>query len=372
MASLRKVLEKAGYLDPIRMAFDKFITKQRDKSDQDQFNQFMTQAIDEIRKTYSTQPEENISFEKSSKTRFGDLLQHLPSRKNDQPGGIIDEPGRNPIDLEQPEDMILGDAEGRKYNTISADEQRMKIQRSIADAIMKSGQLQNLDPNKLQQGTGLLELIGQSYTPKQKTSELKQFDTDKDLYEIDDEGNFKLIKAGIQESKDRTIGSYIGNDGLHYTKLYDPVTKQTREIPSEKPVRPPRGTTIKFEFPKPEKWKDFGSVINMINFKQDPTTGTLSETTPQEQKELRKVAQNTALGNMLPGAVNFMQSRIFNAWKGKQNMSQVDFEAEILEGLNSGELSPEEAQDLIDYNQFRPMLYDELIETVKDIEEGEG
>jgi hypothetical protein len=45
-------------------------------------------------------------------------------------------------------------------------------------------------------------------------------------------------------------------------------------------------------------------------------------------------------------------------------MSQEDFEIEIEQGLNAGEISAEEAQDLLDYNAFRPFLYDVLIETV--------
>ena len=370
MGSLRKSLEKAGYLNPIALGFQEFLKKRREGADQDQFNQIMSEAINKIRQSYSQQPEDDMSWVPGGKTRLADLQPKPPQRPELPPGDPADtnlamEEGYRPnIPTEEPEMQMLGDVSGRKYGSMTADEQRMRIQQSIADALIKASQLKNLPEGKLAQGTSILDITGKGYTPKQTNKDLKQFDTKKDLYEIDDDGNFKLISKGIPESNEKSIGSYTGKDGYSYTKLYDPVTKTIREVKSEKPVRPPKGTTVKIEYPKPEKWKDFGSVINMITYKEDPTTGELSERTPAEQKQYREVGQNIALGNMLPGAVDFMRSRIWNTWN-RENLSQADFEAEVEEGLISGELSAEEAQDLLDYNQFRPFLYDTLIESTK-------
>jgi len=370
MGSLRKSLEKAGYLNPLATGLQEFIRKRREEADQDAFNQIMNQAVTNIRKTYSEQPEEDISFMPNAQTRLGDFIPQLGMQLPTQQGGVVDDPTKKGIDiLDEPEDLILGDVKGRKYGTLTADEQRMKIQRSIADALMQSSQLKNLKPGMLERGTQLLDIFGKGYTPEKITKEFKQFDPTKDLFEIDSEGNIKMIQEGVQQRKDKTIGSYIGKDGYHYTKLYDPITGTVQEIKSDQPVRPPKGTTIKIDYPEPQKWKDFGSVINMISYKTDKD-GNLVETTPQEKKQLYEVAQNMALGNMLPGSVDFMRTRIWNAWN-RENMSQADFEAEIEEGLLSGELSAEEAQDLLDYNEFRPFIYDELIESVKATEEGD-
>ena len=207
----------------------------------------------------------------------------------------------------------------------------------------------------------MLELVGKSVTPKQVGKTYKSVAVGSDLFEIGDDGSIKIIREGTPKAKtEKSIGSYTDASGKHRITLYDPETQTTREIISDKKVRPPRG--LKIEFPKPEKWKNFGSVMNGIYYKTDDL-GNIVETTEQEQKVLRELAQTKVLGNILPQAITFMKTRIWNAWN-RENMSQLDFEEEINQGINAGELSPEEAQDLLDYNAFRPFLYDDLVETV--------
>lgn len=375
---LRKSLEKAGYLNPLAQGFQTFLQKRREEADQEEFNKIMSEAITGIRKSYSEQPEENISWIPGGSSRLSDLKP--PPPRPEIPGedpadtNLAVESGYKPkqpdIPIEDPEIQMLGDVKGRKYGTLTADEQRMEIQKQIANALIKGSNLKHLDPSKLTQGTTIMDLLGKAYTPEKITKDFKQFDTEKDLYEIDSEGNIKLVKPGMQQDKSKNIGSYTGADGYHYIQMYDPITGTTKEVRSTNKVRPPKGTTVKIDYPKPEKWKDFGSVINMIHYKEDPETNEISERTPEEQKVYREIAQNTALGNILPGAIDFMRTRIWNSWN-RENMSQADFEAEIAEGLESGELSAEEAQDLLDYNEFRPYLYDELINSYKATEEEE-
>lgn len=346
MASLRKVLEKAGYLDPVALNLQKFIDAQNQRSNQTQFNELMQTAIGEIMKSGTEQTEAPPTFTPGS--RLGEDLS--------QP--IVDPTSPEAIS-EVPEDMILGDITDRER---TPDEQRMNIQQSQFDALMKVSNIEGLDPSKFSQAQQLLKLVGKSVTPKQVGKTYKSVAIGSDLIEIDDDGNIKVVRPGTQRAKtEKSIGSYTDKDGKHRITLYDPETQTTREIISDKKVRPPRGLTI--DFPEPDKWRNFGSVMNGIYYKVDED-GNILETTPQEQKILRKLAQNKVLGNLLPGSISFMQQRIWNAWN-RENMSQVDFEEEINQGLDSGELSPEEAQDLIDYNQFRPFLYDDLIETVQ-------
>lgn len=355
--SIAKSLRKAGHLGQFSGGLKEFVDMLKSDADQDEFNKLMTSAMDEIQSTYAG--EDEPTYEPS---RLQDLKK-LPEPGDPDPRDF--DPNAPPeIQIGEPEDMILGDVTGRKYGTMTADEQRMKIQRTIVDHLIKSGKLKDLDPNKLNQGTAILDLLGKSVTPKQKTSELKSFNPKNDLYEIDDEGNFTLVKEGEKDSKFKSVGSYTGKDGYNYTKMWDPETESIREVKSDKPVRPPKGTTVKIDYPEPEKWKDMGSIMNFIEYKEDPITGLLVATTEEEKKQNRKIAQSRVFSKVEPQAITFMQQRIWNAWN-RENMSQADFESEVEEGIISGELSPEGAQDLLDYNQFRPYLYDELIETVK-------
>jgi hypothetical protein len=355
MPSIGEALRERGYLSDVAGNIQLFIDKLNKKADQDEFNKLMTSAITDIQKTYSDE-EEPTFISGQPQSRLGDLLPRLGTRE-----------GQPPVEQEElPEDLLLGDVTGRRFGTLSEDEQRMKIQKTIAETLMKSGQLEDLDPSKITQGTQILDLFGKAVTPKKKTKELKQIDPQKDLYEIDQDGNFTLVKPGKTESKYKSVGSYTGKDGFHYTKMYDPVSGKTYEVKSENKVRPPRG--LKIDFPEPDKWKEFGSVLNYIEYKEEldqygVATGQVIETTEAEKKQRRQIAQNKALGNMEPGAVDFMRTDIWNAWN-RENMSQEDFEIEIEQGLNAGEISAEEAQDLLDYNAFRPFLYDVLIETV--------
>jgi hypothetical protein len=351
MPSIAESLRKAGYLQKLGQGFKSFFEERKRKADQQVFNKIMQEAVSNIQKSFAG--EEEPTFTPGTR-----LEQDLKKPT------IVDDPTKPGIEIsEVPEDIVLGDVTGRKYGTITADEQRMKIQKSIVDALLKSKNLENLDPDILKTGIGSLELLGEAVTPKKVTKEFKQFDPKKPLYELDSEGKFRLVREAILPNKEKVVGSYTGEDGFHYTKMFDPATGEVREIKSKNPVRPRKSARFKFEFPKPEKWNDFGAILNFIELKED-TEGKMIPTTEKEKKANREIAQNLAFGRMLPGAVDFTRSRIFAAWE-RENMSQADFEAEIDEGLESGELSPEEAQDLLDYNKFRPYLYDTLIESVK-------
>lgn len=359
MPRIAESLRNAGYLQNLTDAIGQLIQKGRAKEDQNQYNQMMMQAADQIRKNYSTQPEETAQFMNlpngvnlPAKSKLGvDLLQQLKPTQ-DKTMGVTSS------DIEEPQDLVLGDATGAKYGTMSREDQNRRNLEILANTLLKSNEFKNINQGDVSKGKNALELLMEAYsTPEKK---LRQFDPEKDIYEIDSNGNLKIKQKGTPQKNvkaEKSIGSYTGADGKHYITLYDPNSQTTREIASEQKVRPPKGTTIKM--PKPEKWKDLGAYINSIYYKTDPKTNKIVETTPEEQQVLMKQVRNISMSNMLPGAIDWYKKEIVQKWNA-DNISQADFEREIEESLIAGELTAEEAQDLIDYNSLRPLLHDQL------------
>jgi hypothetical protein len=381
MSHLSKALERAGYLQPLAAGIKRLMQKNKDEEDQQQYNQLMQSAMDSLRKSYSTQPEDNIQWNSETPSQIAPPQTELgkqvvPKSPNmdmsDDPGnitGVNVKPKAPGINIEEPDFQILGDVGGRKYGD-SADQQRMNQDKVYADFYNKAMNIKGLDPAKLQQGLQALKLQGAAYTPGEpKPKEFKQFDMTKDTYEINPEtGDMTLYKAGTEKQSIKTLGSFAGADGYEHLWVVgnDGVIK---ELKSESKVRPLKGTTINIPPPKSEKWKDYGAYINSIYYKEDPITHEAVPRTPEEQKIARAVAINQAKGVMLPRAVNWVETEIKGKW-GTENISQADFETEIAESYNAGELTKEEAQDLLDFDQYRPQLYDVLRESAR-VKEGE-
>lgn len=379
MPSLREALQGAGYLQPLAEGIQRLLKKDKNDENQQQYNSLMQNALDSLRKTYSTQPEDNITWNSEApipppQSTLGEKLLAPKSNKmdmSDDPGnitGVNVKPKAPDINIDQPDFQTLGDVAGRKYGD-SEDKQRMAQDQILADFMMKAGNLKNLDPEKLKQGIELIKQQGKAYTPKEPKIKHVQFDPYKPTYTEDEHGNLKLeIPAEKKPVVDKTksLGSYLGSDGYHHLMLIDN-SGNMKDVKSDFKVKPPKGTVINFKPPKSEKWRDFGTYINSIDYKEDPETGKIVPTTPEERKVAREIAKNKALGNMLPRAINWYNTEIKNKW-GAENISMADFEKEIQESYEAGELSPDEAQDLLDMNQYRPYLFDMLRETARNVE----
>ncbi len=76
MASLAKVLRKAGYLNPVALTLQKFIDKQNQRSNQAQFNELMQTAVGEIMKSGTEQTEAPPTFTPGN--RLGEDLSQTP------------------------------------------------------------------------------------------------------------------------------------------------------------------------------------------------------------------------------------------------------------------------------------------------------
>lgn len=379
MPRIADSLERAGYLKPLGDKISQLLKKSQDDQKQDEFNSLMQTAMDSLRKTYSTQPEDNITWNSDApipmpKTTLGKGLIPPQSDKmdmSDDPGnitGVNVKPKAPGINIEEPDFQILGDVGGRKYGD-TKDQQRMKQDQILADFIQKAGNIKGLDQAALSNGLKALQLQGSAYTPAEVTNEYKQFDDTKSLYRINSMGDIELVRPGTDKESIKNLGSYVGKDGYNYMRIVgnDGVIK---EVKSENPVRPLKGTTINIPAPKSEKWKDFGAYVNTIDYKEDPDTGKIVPNTPEERKVARDIAKNRAIGTMLPRAVNWYNTEIKQKW-GAENISPVDFLTEVEESFANGELSDDEAQDLIDFNNYRPFLFDVMRETARKVEGGD-
>lgn len=382
MPRIAESLQQSGYGQQFGAGLGSLFKRLKDDQNQDEFNSLMQEAMNSLRKTYSTQPEENTTWNSESplpppQSELGKRLIPPQSDKmdmSDDPGnmtGVNVKPKAPGINIENPDYEILGNVSGRKYGTSTADEQRMQQDQIYADFFSKASNLKNIDPQKLQTGLQTLQLQGKAFTPSKEKVDIRSYKPDEDIYKINDFGDIELVRPGVQDKKEsyKSLGSYTGEDGFQYTRIIgsDGIIK---EVKSDHKVKPPKGTVINFKPPKSEKWKDFGAYVNSIDYKQNPDTGAIEMNTPEERKIKREMAKNQGIGNMLPRAINWYNTEIKQKWEA-ENISMADFEKEIEESLIAGELSDEEAQDLLDFNQYRPFLFDMLRDTARDVEGAE-
>lgn len=362
MPRIAESLKEAGYGQQFAEGLGSIFKKIRDDRDQDQFNQIMQEAMNSLRSTYKDDVPKIIA---PPNTTLGESI-FKPPKLNDQ-NNTIKEPDsqRAFSDMFGTADFNKIEKDGRLLSYRPEDRQRIKQQEVFSDFMQKAMKIKNLDPEKLKLGLQNLQMEANAYKPTKEKKEYREFNPEHDLYAINNFGDIELIRPGKKDSKQswKSIGSYTADDGFDYVRIMgnDGVIKEVR---SDKKVRPLKSAVINFKPPKSEKWKDFGSYINNIDYKEDPNTGKIVPTTLEEKKINRQIAKNYAIGNMLPRAVNWYNTEIKQKW-GAENISMADFEREIQESYKAGELSPEEAQDLLDMNQYRPFLFDMLRDSAR-------
>lgn len=355
--SIAKSLRRSNNGRNIADNITAYIERMNQKKDQKDFNRFMSEAMSKMRSTLSGDQEPNFGDQQNVKsfsgtTAMNDLI----------PKSVVN----NTVSKTQDPLYKVDQPKEQKAPTVrqmlTNDEKRMKGDLVLSDFMNKVSGLKNVDPDKLNMFLKSVELYKSGMTPREKKTELKSFDPKNDIYKVDDSGNIQLYKQGEKDfqQQTKTIGSYIGKDNYHYTKMIDNNGKII-EVKSENPVRPQKSNTIVIKPPKSEKWNDFGAYINSIDFKTDEF-GNITKRNPQERKIALEVARNEAKSTLLPRALNWYQTEIVTKW-GAENISQEDFETELEESYLNGELSQEESQDLLDYNQYRPFLFDVMRET---------
>lgn len=362
MPRIAESLKEAGYGLQFAEGLGSLFKKIRDDNNQEQFNQIMQEAMNNLRSTYREDTPKIIA---PPNTLLGETI-FKPPKLNDQ-NNTNQEPDSPKAfsDMFGTTDFNKLEKEGRLLNYRPEERRRIKQQEVFSDFIQKALKIKNLDPEKLKLGLQNLQMDASANNPIKETKEYRDFNPEHDIYSINNFGDIELIRPGKKTTKEdwKNIGSYTGADGYNYVRIMgnDGVIKEVR---SDNKVRPQKSTVINFKPPKSEKWKDFGTYINNIDYKEDPNTGKIVPTTPEEKKLNRQIAKNYAIGNMLPRAVNWYNTEIKQKW-GAENISMADFEREIQESYEAGELSPEEAQDLLDMNQYRPFLFDMLRDTAR-------
>lgn len=353
---IAKSLRKINYGRDIVQNIREYIDNQSKQRDQSQFNTFMSEAMRNMRHSLSTDLEIGKEKPGADTIKAPNSMQSLmPKYQQPTGSGLVGETGdQKGISVRGFDQVQQKPIEEKK---ITDDERRMKGDQIMADFMNKVQRLQGIDPGKLDTAIKTIDLYRQGLTPKKKKAvELKSFNQDDDVFSVDEDGNLQLVRPGIKEpGSSKTIGSYVGKDGFHYTKMIGADGK-IQEVKSDQPVRPQKSNTIVIKPPKSEKWGDFGAYVNSIDYKQD-ADGNVVNRNPQERKIAQQFALNQAKSNLLPRALNWYQQEIVTKW-GAENISQADLESEIEESYTNGELSPDEAQDLLDFNQYRPFLFD--------------
>jgi len=361
MGALGEALMRQQYLDPAAQGISSLIEAIQGNSNKKAFLQSIKEGGEEIRKLYAGNPEQDTTVENTSGPEG--LLSLSRAGKNlggSMPGTTGLEALRQASKGSQPNnDVVLGDIGAQLTGDFETANQKAD---QLEAGLMEQQIAKPVKQGDFEMGLGSLQKRRQSYQPVKK--ELKQFDPQKDLYQVDSKGNYSLIKAGRTVSKLKSIGSYVGTDNKEYVRLLDPETNEITEVPSENLVRKGSGTTVNVNMPKSEKWKDFGGYLNAILYKTDERTGKVENRPPGEQGVARSMVLNQAYSNLNPGALQWYQTEVKGKW-GREDISQVDFLKEIRESVKSGTLDPEDAQDLIDFSAYRPMIFEGLSQDAK-------
>lgn len=367
MPRIAESLQQSGYGQQFGAGLGSLFKRLKDDQNQDEFNSLMQEAMNSLRNTYSSNPEVPNTIAPPSSTLGESLFK--PPKLNEQKAP---EPGfKDPTAFSEMFGTTnFSDLEkrGQQDKIKTEDQRRMQQQKVYADFMQKAMKMKDLDPNKLKLGLETLQMEASGNTPTRQKVELKSYKTDEDIYKVNDFGDIELVRPGVPDNTNsfKSLGSYTGEDGFEYVRLMGS-DGTIKEVKSDKKVRPPKGTVINIPQPKSRRWDDFGAYINSIDYKEDPDTGKVTLNTPEERKIAREMVKNKGIGRMYPRCQNWYATEIKQKW-GAENISMADFEKEIQESYAAGELSQDEAQELLDFNQFRPTLFDMLRDTARDVE----
>lgn len=159
---------------------------------------------------------------------------------------------------------------------------------------------------------------------------------------FDIEGSYKNDKTGTYWSFDKNTGQYVDS-----------------KIPFD---RKEGRTTVNIHQPKAEKWSLFGKLKTELLSpervvpKKDTDDNIIGWQTYQksdiEKKKDGTTFYNQLIGNLLPGAKTWYEKEIKGKW-GRENISNNDFLDEVKESYKKGDITNEEAQDLIDFSAYR-------------------
>ena len=121
--------------------------------------------------------------------------------------------------------------------------------------------------------------------------------------------------------------------------------------------KPDKGSVTNIIMPEPEKWKDFGKLITDMKQTQvyDTKEEKVKELHPVERKQKWELAKNTAYSKLLPNAYNWYKKEFIDTRHEDANNEW--FYKKLYIALRDDELTPEEVQDLKDFNVYREDLF---------------
>lgn len=330
--SIAKSLRKAGYLSAGIEGLQKFLKGLRDNQAEEELARTSIDTYNKLKELYQPQP----NFEEPPQTQ--PPIHSLLRRKDFTPE----------IPIEEPSIQIMPDY-------LSPQEQETQSRSLLGDYLNKISQINGIDQEKVKKEFDLMNLKAGLLQPQKNKKEIKQLDPDRRVIRVDDYGNIEVIQEPQKPKKDfkfNKVGEYVNAEGKKVIMYLDDngIIKETQ---SQETVRDesPR-TTI--NLPKPEKWKDFGANLNSINYTTDENNNIIPR--PEKEKEqYRQIVINLAKSNLLPEALNWHNNEIIGKW-GREDLNFVDYNIEIIKSLERGEISPEAAQDLIDFNIYRVQI----------------
>ena len=251
------------------------------------------------------------------------------------------------------------------YNTA-----KQKAFSKIFETYQKGLTNENIDPQKL---NALIDMYSKTgipqapVIPKKETKQLGDF-----AYTFDQYGN--QIGAPTLTKKDE--GGWKFDRDASGNPIVSVVSGQqymrkTKGNGEEELVRVPKqgegSSHIKIDLgTKEEKWGDVADmIVETHNTTITDSKGKVLPKTPDEIKRAQEKLYYTAVGKFVPSAKVWYDNKIKKEW-GRENMSQADFLEEIKQGVTPDpktgkiELSPEAAQDALDFMAFRPEIFSDL------------
>lgn len=314
MGWIHKGLEKANNLQGLAQNLENFaLTRKRDKA---------KQKLQEIIAGALTGYDDLEQKQKQITTDF------IPGIPGQTVGNIVPYPKFN-----------------QKYINTRNDEIR-------SDFINKLLTIEDIDDASLQKSMLMIDNLSSRF--KKKPGKMFKLKEGESYIEQDEHGEIKEVFSSPKkkEVKPKKVGSYTNQDGYEVI-IWDDGT----ETKSKEKVRKPAGQSITIEQPKIEKWKDFGKVINSIQYQEDENGKLVAR--DEESKNVQKnLSRNLAYAELTPGALRWYDKNIKKGGWKREDISDADFLTEIIEALEADEITSEDAQNLRTMAVYRPYLWD--------------
>ena len=331
--SIAKSLRKAGYLSLGAEGLGKFLKKMRENQQEEEIAKISTDTYNKLKELYTEPPPR---FEEQEAPSITNLSKEPKESKEPE------------IPIGQPEIQILPDY-------ISPEDRITKSRNVLADYLDKISSIKGIDPERVKKEFSFMQQRSELLKPYNKEYKIEQFDPYKPIFRIDKNGNFELISPGkTKPSKLTKIGEYTGNDGIKRFMLMDPESGKTMEIPAQYKTISEGNTETREKETKFNKLPGLGDMLNMIEFGTDEN-GKAVPRTEEEKEKYRKIALNMAKSMLKPTALFWHENEIKVMW-GREDLSYEDYNYEVKKSLERGELTVEDAQDLLAFNIYRAAI----------------